>query len=81
METATLEVSNIGGILGKKRIELFRNALNIIEGPNASGKSSIAKGLIAVLGIDDKVLHQASHSRIWMIEARNLGILPEQGGH
>jgi len=80
-DNITLEVLNIGGILGKKQINLTKGALNIIEGPNASGKSSIAKGLMAVLGLDNRVLHVGNYSKIWTIEARNLGILPEKGGH
>ncbi|EEB72938.1 archaea-specific SMC-related protein [Thermococcus sp. AM4] len=80
-DSITLEVLNIGGILGKKQINLAEGTLNIVEGPNASGKSSIAKGLMAVLGLDNKVLHVGNYSKIWAIEARNLGLLPERGGH
>lgn len=80
-DSITLEILNIGGILGKKKINLTKGALNIIEGPNASGKSSIAKGLMAVLGLDNRALRVGNYSKIWAIEARNLGILPEKGGH
>ncbi len=75
-----LEISNVGGLEGQKMFTLFKNTLNILEGANATGKSSVAKALMAVLGIDDRVLRE-SHGNIWRLEASNLGVLPERGGH
>lgn len=80
-EKIVLEVSNVGGILGKKTFVFSKDTLNLLEGPNASGKTSVAKALMAVLGIDNKVLHDISYNRIWLLEAKNLGIIPEKGGH
>jgi DNA repair exonuclease SbcCD ATPase subunit len=75
-----LEVSNVGGIEGHRTFTFSRNTLNILEGANATGKSSVAKALMAVLGVDDRVLHE-SYGNIWRLEASNLGLLPEKGGH
>ena len=58
-----LEISNVGGLEGQKMFTLSKNTLNILEGANATGKSSVAKALMAVLGIDDKVLRE-SHGNI-----------------
>jgi len=77
---ATLKISNVGGLDGERTFHLQKNTLCILEGANAKGKSSIAKAMAAVLGIDYKVL-QDSYGNIWRLEATNLGILPESGGH
>ena len=79
-ELVTLKMVNVGGIEGQKIISLPKNTLSIIEGANATGKSSVAKALIAIHGIDNRVLHD-SHNNIWRLEAINIGILPEKGGY
>ena len=79
-EQTVLEISNVGGLEGKRVFSFSKNALNILEGANARGKSSVVKALIAVLGIDHRVLREG-YGNIWRLEAVNLGVLPERGGH
>ncbi len=79
-EYAILEISNVGGLEGGRTFTFSKSALNILEGANAKGKSSVVKALVAVLGIDHRVLREG-YSNIWRLEAINLGILPERGGH
>lgn len=79
-DTILLRMYNIGGLLGEHEFSFSKNKLNILEGPNASGKTSIAKGLMAVLGVDNQVV-RAPGSNIWSLEAINLGLVPERGGN
>ncbi|MBC7332965.1 MAG: AAA family ATPase [Actinobacteria bacterium] len=78
--TILLKTYNIGGLLGEHEFSFSKNKLNILEGPNASGKTSIAKGLMAVLGIDNHVV-RAPGNTIWSLEAINLGLVPERRGN
>lgn len=49
--SVVLEIDNIGGLQGKHRFSFQKGRLNIIESPNAAGKTSIIKSLAAVLSL------------------------------
>lgn len=68
--TATLELNNIGGFKGTKTFQFTRGALTEIEAPNAVGKTTIARGLAAVLSFP------LNHPET-IKEAGNQGILRE----
>jgi len=46
-----LEVENIGGLRGRQSFNFKRGRVNIVESPNAVGKSSIIKALTAVISL------------------------------
>jgi chromosome segregation ATPase len=48
---AFLELENVGGFRGKKRFELAGGAVNEVMAPNAMGKTTIIRGLAAVLSM------------------------------
>lgn len=50
----TLEIENIGGLRGKQHFSFRNGTVNIIESPNASGKTSIIKSLAAILSLPSK---------------------------
>jgi len=79
-EQTILEISNVGGLEGERIFSFTKRALNIVEGANATGKSSVAKALMTIFGIDNRVLYEG-YGNIWRLEAVNLGVLPERGGH
>jgi|YelNatPaOPRAMG01_1025707.scaffolds.fasta_scaffold12352_3 DNA repair exonuclease SbcCD ATPase subunit len=77
MTELKLYIENIGGLKGTNDFILYKNSLNIIGGINGSGKSSIAKALMLIYGINKKL--QQENSGIFKMEAVNLGLLPELG--
>ena len=69
---AKVELQNVGGIHGKIVFELERGKVNEVVAPNAMGKTSIVRGLSAVLSApfrDEFIIN----------EAINLGIKGERG--
>lgn len=62
-------LSDIGPFAGKHRFVLNSDKINVVEAPNASGKSSFIKGLAASLGLPSK-------SRMSHEVAKRLGLLP-----
>ncbi len=59
METIQIEAENIGGLLGKTRLEL-KHGVNIIEAPNASGKTSIL-GAFTLSVLPSREVSQYAH--------------------
>lgn len=51
---AELVMENVGGLKGKHQFELKSKTLNIVESPNALGKSTVIKSLAAVLSLPCK---------------------------
>ncbi len=78
--SAKLIVENVGGLRGNNEFKFKKGALNIVEAPNSSGKTSIIKALAGVLSVtlDGKFKKSVDE------EAKNLGIKsneknPQQG--
>ncbi len=67
---AVLELRNIGGFKGTRQFEFQRGTVNEVEASNATGKTSIIRGLGAVLS------GELAHPEI-IREAENQGILRE----
>ncbi|OQX55830.1 MAG: hypothetical protein B5M53_03865 [Candidatus Cloacimonas sp. 4484_209] len=69
---AKVEIQNVGGIRGRIAFELERGKVNEVVAPNATGKTSLVRGLSAVLSApfrDEFIIN----------EAINLGIKGERG--
>lgn len=66
---AEVRVSEIGPFKGSYVFELDSSLLNVVEAPNASGKSSLIKGMAALVGLPVK-------SRLAYDVGRRLGIIP-----
>lgn len=67
---AVLELRNIGGFKGMRQFEFRRGVVNEVEASNATGKTSIIRGLGAVLS------GELNHPEI-IKEAENQGVLRE----
>jgi len=68
MSRAVLELRNIGGLKGNTRFEFERGRVNEVESANAMGKTSLIRGLAAVLSAP------LSHDEL-IAEAANQGVL------
>lgn len=72
---AVLRLRNIGGFKGEKIFEFERGAVNEVEAPNAAGKSSIIRGLAAVLGFplsDDDIIKEATNQGVLRDSLKNI---------
>lgn len=78
--SAKLIIENVGGLRGTNEFEFKKGALNIVEAPNSSGKTSIIKALAGVLSVTPNGIFKKAVDE----EAKNLGIKsneknPQQG--
>ncbi|MGC9123856.1 MAG: hypothetical protein ACP5IB_07330 [Thermoplasmata archaeon] len=76
-EKYLLKIRNIGGIKGSKNFELKMNHLNVLLGQNSKGKSSVAKALMLVNGMDQEIIKGLNQIKVQ--EAMNLGLVLEKG--
>ncbi|MGB9762437.1 MAG: hypothetical protein ACPLW7_00240 [Minisyncoccia bacterium] len=76
-EKYLLKIRNIGGIKGSKNFELKMNHLNVLLGQNSKGKSSVAKALMLVNGMDQEIIKGLNQIKVQ--EANNLGLVLEKG--
>jgi len=67
---AEVKVTDVGPFKGTRRFVLDSSMLNVIEAPNASGKSSIIKGVAALLSLP---VHSSRDNDV----ARRLGLVQE----
>jgi chromosome segregation ATPase len=64
-----VKVTDLGAFRGLQEFTFDSEILNVIEGPNTAGKSSLIKGIVATLGLPAK-------SKLTTDVAKRLGLLP-----
>jgi len=67
---ASLTIENVGGVRGKREFELNSGHVNLLTSANSGGKSSVMRGLLAVLAFSQDEVNDAAY----LTETMALGI-------
>jgi len=71
-------VENIGGLKGKHEFLFKSGCINIVEGPNSSGKTSLILGIIALYTLDSEIISERGN--LLKIEIERNKLLPDKLG-